>query len=88
MIKEIDRWFAFARDLGLGIERMEDIILVTGCDHTRSWTNIAFFGSQNNAQASFGVNVVHGPSISIHWQPLPESIQGAVLHRGPGGMVR
>ena len=88
MIKEIDRWFAFARDLGLGIERMEEIVLVTGCDHTRSWTNIAFFGSQNNAQASFGVNVVYGPAISINWQPLPESVQGAVLHRGPGGMVR
>ena len=88
MVKQIDRWFAFARGLGLGIERMEELILVTGCDHTRSWTNIAFFGSQNNAQASFGVKVVRGPPISIDWQPLPESVQGAVIHRGPDGTVR
>jgi len=32
MLKHIDRWFAFARRLGLGIEQMEEIILVTGCD--------------------------------------------------------
>ena len=88
IVKQIDHWFAFARRLGLGIERMEEIILVTGCDHARSWTNIAFFGSQSNAQASFGVKVVHGPAVSINWQPSPERVQGAVLHRGPGGTVR
>ena len=88
IVKQIDRWFAFARDLGLGIERMEEIILVTGCDHTRSSTNVVFFGSQYSAQASFGVKVVRGPPISIDWQPLPESVQGAVIHRGPEGTVR
>ena len=67
---------------------MEEIILVTGCDHTRSWTNVAFFGTQHNAQASFGVNVVRDPAISINWQPFPERVQGAVLHRGPDGTVR
>jgi hypothetical protein len=88
IVKQIDRWFAFARELGLGIERMEEIILVTGCDHTRSWTNVVFFGSQNNEQASFGVKVVYGPPTSINWQPVPDSVQGAVLHRGPDGTVR
>ena len=87
IVKRIDRWFAFARELGLGIERMEELILVTGCDHTRSWTNIAFFGNQHTAQASFGVKVVHSPAVSINWQPSPERVQGAVLHRGPGGTV-
>ena len=86
IVKHIDRWFAFARGLGLGIERMEEIILVTGCDNTRSWTNIAFFGSQHNARASFGVKVVHGPAISINWQLLPERVPGA-LNRGPSGTV-
>jgi hypothetical protein len=86
IVKHIDRWFAFARGLGLGIERMEEIVLVTGCDNARSWTNVAFYGNQHNAQASFGVNVVHGPVVSISWQPAP--VQGAVLHRGPSGTVR
>ena len=42
IIKNIDRWFAWARQLELGVERMEDIILVTGTHRTRSWTNAAF----------------------------------------------
>jgi hypothetical protein len=90
IVKHIDRWFAFARELGMGIERMEEIILVTGCDHARSSTNVAFFGDQYNAQASFGVQVVHGPprGLCINWRSLPEHVRGAVVHRGPGGTVR
>ncbi len=88
IVKHIDSWFTFARELGLGIERMEEIILVTGCDHTRSWTNVAFFGDQYNAQVSFGVEVNHGPPFTVNWQPLPERVRGAVVHRGPGGRVR
>jgi hypothetical protein len=87
IVKHIDRWFAFARGLGL-IKQMEELILVTGCDHTRSWTNVAFFGNEHNAHATFGVKVDHGPAISIKWQTSPEHVQGAVLHRGPDGTVR
>ena len=88
IVKHIDHCFAFAQGLGLGIERMEEIILVTGCDHTRSWTNVAFFGSQLGAQASFWVKVDHGPPVRIDWQPSPEPVLGAVVHRGPRGTVR
>ena len=87
IVKHIDRWFAFAKELGL-VEQMEEIILVTGCDHTRSWTNVAFFGNEHNARATFGVKVEHGPVVSIEWQSSPEQVQGAVLHRGPDGTVR
>ena len=89
IVKHIDRWFSFARGLGLGIKQMEEIILVTGCDRTRSWTNVAFLGNEHNAQATFGVKVTHdGPATSIEWQSLPELVQGAVLQRGPNGTVR
>ena len=54
-MKYIDNWFAFSRKLGLGIEQTEEIILVTGCDCTRSWTNVALLGNYANAQVSFGV---------------------------------
>ncbi|KAF8477776.1 thioredoxin-like protein [Russula ochroleuca] len=64
---------------------MEEIILVTGCDRTRSWTNLAFFENEHNARATFGSKVVHSPAISIEWQSSPENIQGVVLHRGPDG---
>ena len=85
-MKHINTWFAFAQKLGLGIDQMEDIILVTGCDRTRSWTNVAFMGSQVDAQASFGVYV--GGDASINFQFSPENARGAVLCQGPEGAVR
>lgn len=41
-VRHINLWFAFAENLGLGINRMQDIILVTGRHCARSWVNIAF----------------------------------------------
>lgn len=84
MVKHIDRWFAFAQRLGLGIEQIEEIVFVTGCDHTRSWTNIAFLEGQGDAQASFGVDVLNA---DIRWQFSPERIHGALLNQGPEGKV-
>ena len=85
MVKHIDSWFAFARNLGL-IHQMEEIILVTGCDLTRSWTNVAFLRGAD-AQVSFGVKV-EGRNTSINFQFSPEHARGAVLHHGPEGTVR
>jgi len=87
IVKHIDSCFAFARQIGLGVERMEEIILVTGCDRTKSWANIAFFGNQPDSEASFGV-LVESPDPSITFQFSPENAQGAVLHYGPEGKVR
>lgn len=88
-MKHIDTSFAFARNLGL-VRQMEELILVTGRDLTRSWTNIAFLGGRADAQASFGVEV-EGPTSSnptINFQLSPGRVRGAVLHRGPEGTVR
>ena len=87
MVKHIGSWFAFVRNLGLGIEEMSEIILVTGCDRTRSWTNVAFLGGQPDAQVSFGVKV-GGPDTNINYQLLPEHVRGAVISQGPEGTVR
>jgi hypothetical protein len=94
-VKHIDSWFAFARKLGLGIEQMEEIILVTGCDLTRSWINVAFLGNQvdaNPAEVLFGVNVegpeVEGPDTVIKFRFSPGNARGAVLRHGPQGTVR
>jgi hypothetical protein len=89
IVEHIDHCLAFAQGLGLGIERMEELILVTGCDRTRSWTNIAFSGDQHDGQASFAVKVVHGPPVfNLSWQSFPETVRGGVVHQGPGGTVR
>lgn len=88
IVKHIDCCFAFARRLGLGIERMEEIILVTGCDRARSWTNVAFLGGPVGAQASFGIKVTgdFDTSVSIQFQRGHD--QGALLNQGPEGKVR
>jgi len=87
MLKHIDRWFAFARGLGLGINQMEELILVTGCDCTRSWANVTFLEGRTNGQASFGVRVDQGSDVSINWQFSLGKTQGAVCNWGPGGKV-
>ena len=88
IIGHIDHWFAWARQLGVGIDRMEDIILVTGTHRTRSWTNVAFPGGQDDAQASFGAKVDYrGDIVAINWQFSRERNRGVVLNCGPEGKV-
>ena len=88
MVEHIDTWFAFARDLGL-VNKMEDIILVTGCDLTRYWTNIVFLGGRADAQVSYGVEVkVDGSNTSVKFQYKPEDGDGALLRHGDEGLVR
>ncbi|KAI0284831.1 hypothetical protein BC826DRAFT_973171, partial [Russula brevipes] len=77
-VTHIDIWYAFTRRLGLGITRMEDIVLVTGCDLTKSWANIAFL--QGRGRVSYGV-----AAPNIEWQFPPEELQGVALNLGPGG---
>ncbi len=84
MIKHIDLWFAWSRHKGLEIDRMEDIVLVTGTDRTKSWANVAFLGGQADARVSFGVEVDHS---RINWQFSPERKTGAAWNWGPSGEV-
>jgi hypothetical protein len=88
ILKNIDSCFAFVRQLGLGIEQMEEIILVTGYDRTKSWTNVAFLGDQKDAHASFGVKVVDARDTSNLIQFLRGHREGASLSLGPEGKVR
>jgi len=86
-VAHIDRWFAFAQQLELGIEQMEELILVTGCDRARSWTDVTFLENQLDAEVSFGIEVTHGPEGRISWQVSPEPIRGVVFNQGPSGTV-
>ena len=89
IVKHIDRWFAWARELELGVDRMEDIILVTGTHRTRSCVNVAFPGGQKNAQVSFRAKVdFPGDNVAINWHFSHERNRGAFLNCGPEGEVR
>jgi hypothetical protein len=84
--KNIDVWFAFAQGLGLGVRRIEDIVLVTGRDLARSSLNVAFSDCEGGEQVSFGVRVT-GTS-GVEWQVSHEDIQGAAVNFGPSDKVR
>ena len=86
IVRNIDFWFSWTQRLGLVVERMEDIILVTGSHLARSWTNVVFPGDQEDAQASFGAKVDQY-GLSIHWEFLHEQNRGVVLNFGPAGEV-
>ncbi|KAH9170393.1 hypothetical protein EDB89DRAFT_1301200 [Lactarius sanguifluus] len=83
ILRHINSWFAFACELGMGI-KMEDIILVTGCHRTRSWTNTVFNEVQANARVSIGVEV-GAIDASVNWRVSNFRVQGAVHGRGPVG---
>jgi hypothetical protein len=88
IVKHIDRWFAFTQELQLGIERMEEIILVTGCDHARSWTNIAFLRNQAESQGSYRVKAVPRKDSNVEIRFSSGCVEGGVLKHGPEGEVR
>src|SRR6266404_637478 len=53
IITHIDIWFSWAQQLGVGINRMDDIVLVTGAHRTKSWTNVVFLEDETHARVSF-----------------------------------
>jgi hypothetical protein len=85
IIKHIDLWFAFAENLGLGINRMQDIILVTGYHCARSWANVAFSEGQGDAEVSFGVQPSGVSGVNIKRRLVRGDV---VLKLGPSGEVR
>jgi hypothetical protein len=46
----VDSWFTFAQRKRLDVERMEDLILVTGCTLVTSWGTAAFIDSTQDAE--------------------------------------
>ena len=87
MVSHIDSWFAFAGALGLGIEHMEEIVLVTGLHLTRSWANVTFLEGHANGQATLGVKVNNGQDVDITWHSSVGSVRGGMRNWGPEGKV-
>jgi hypothetical protein len=55
-------WFDWSKRIGLGVERMEDLILVTGCTLVKSWGVTAFVdrSESQEAEISLAVKAVYG----------------------------
>ena len=83
LVKNIDCCMKVAEDLGVGVNRMEDIILVTGRHLARSWVNVVFSEYQAGAQLSFVVQVSGNSGVHLEGR----SATGADLKLGPSGKV-
>ena len=46
----VDNWFSFAQQNRLDVERMEDLILVTGCTLVTSWGVAAFVDNTQDSE--------------------------------------
>ena len=66
----------------MGVDRMEDIILVTGRHLARSWVRAVFSESRGGAGASFVAQASGG---SVHLEQ--RNVSGALLEFGPNGEV-
>ena len=84
IVKNIDDCMRLVEERGLGVSRMEDIILVTGRHLARSWVKAVFSESWGDAQASFAVQVTGGDSI-VHLEE--RNMSGGQLILGPNGEV-
>jgi hypothetical protein len=68
------------QSLGLGVDRMEDIILVMGRHLTKSWVNVPFDQRRRDAGVSFTAYVARG-DIQLELQ----RVRGGELKLGPTG---
>jgi hypothetical protein len=73
----------FANRIGLGVQQMEDIILVTGCHIARSWVHVAFPGNQSTETVSFRADTDKNNTVYLR----EGSRDGGRLKLGPRGGV-
>jgi hypothetical protein len=83
LIKNIDGCMRLAEERGLGVNRMEDIILVTGRHLARSWVRAVFSESRGGAEVSFVAQVSRNSVVHLEQR----NVSGAQLEFGPNGEV-
>jgi hypothetical protein len=85
IVKHINQWVAFAESHGFEINGMQDIILVTGRHCAKSWVNVTFSDSPQNAEVTIGVRTTGVSNVILERR----SVRGDVVVKlGPRGDVR
>lgn len=69
----VDSWFSFAQRLGL-VERMEELILVSGCTLVTSWGVAAFVDSINDTEISLRSQVYDGGGAYFDWHEIGPNV--------------
>ena len=71
-----DSWFTWARKNQLGVERVEDLILVSGCTLVTSWAAAAFLDDTMDAEISLVNRTLNNGGASFVWS----NIRGRVYY--------
>jgi hypothetical protein len=79
----VDNWFSFAHRRGMGVERMEDLILVSGCTLVTSWGAAVFADSVADGELSLGFQASHGGGATFHWNNIGPGVTYWNSHQGP-----
>ena len=69
-------WFSWAHKNRLGVERMEDLILVSGCTLVASWAAATSVDHTMDAEISLASRVLNNGSASFVWS----NIRGNVVY--------
>ena len=68
-------WFAWSRKVGLGVERIEDLILVSGCTLASSWATVAFVDAAQEAEIDLAVRALPNGGASFDWRPMDCTVE-------------
>jgi hypothetical protein len=69
-------WFTWAQKNGLGVRRLEDLILVSGCTLVTSWAAAAFVHDTMDAEISLASRRLNNGGASFVWS----NIRGRILY--------
>jgi hypothetical protein len=69
-------WFAWAQRNQLGVERMEDLILVSGCTLVTTWAAAVFMDHIMSAEISLASRTLSNGGASFVWS----NVRGPIVH--------
>jgi hypothetical protein len=70
----VDSWFSLARQHRLGVELMEDLILVTGCTLVSSWGVAAFLDNAQDSEVLLRSQAPNSRAASFEWRVVRGSV--------------
>ena len=70
----IANWFNWAQDNKLGVERMEELILVSGCTVVASWAAAAFVDDTTDAKISLASRTLSNGGVSFVWSKIQGNV--------------
>ena len=73
----VDRWFNWSRNIDLPVDRIDDLILVTGCTLVTSYALAVFDDHDRDAEISLASQPLNNGGASSVWS----NIRGIVEHR-------